>query len=141
MPKSIVELSTWLVSHLCIEVRSTLDWDCTSYGFVHRALHLKHVRATCSWLRSENFYFCSKKPSIVKLPPFFESTHAGMCLEKRAFYRVISGLHASINIHLSAEHIKLGKCPSSMCKCLSLVDGSFFMFYDVILCCNECCWY
>ncbi|XP_057318709.1 ero1-like protein [Microplitis mediator] len=29
----------------------------------------------------------------------------GMCLEKRAFYRVISGLHASINIHLSAKYL------------------------------------
>ncbi|XP_043280284.1 ero1-like protein [Venturia canescens] len=29
----------------------------------------------------------------------------GMCLEKRAFYRVISGLHASINIHLCAKYL------------------------------------
>ncbi|XP_034944457.1 ero1-like protein [Chelonus insularis] len=29
----------------------------------------------------------------------------GMCLEKRAFYRAISGLHASINIHLSAKYL------------------------------------
>ncbi|KAL0275521.1 UNVERIFIED_CONTAM: hypothetical protein PYX00_003345 [Menopon gallinae] len=29
----------------------------------------------------------------------------GMCLEKRAFYRVISGLHASINIHLCANYL------------------------------------
>ncbi|XP_063982903.1 ero1-like protein [Diachasmimorpha longicaudata] len=29
----------------------------------------------------------------------------GMCLEKRAFYRVISGLHASINIHLCAKSL------------------------------------
>lgn len=27
-----------------------------------------------------------------------------MCLEKRAFYRAISGLHSSISIHLCAEH-------------------------------------
>ena len=37
-------------------------------------------------------------PTVVLIP-------AGMCLEKRAFYRVISGLHSSINIHLSAEHV------------------------------------
>ncbi|XP_017784756.1 PREDICTED: uncharacterized protein LOC108568285 isoform X1 [Nicrophorus vespilloides] len=30
---------------------------------------------------------------------------SGMCLEKRTFYRVISGLHASINIHLSAKYL------------------------------------
>lgn len=28
-----------------------------------------------------------------------------MCLEKRAFYRVVSGLHASINIHLCAKYL------------------------------------
>ena len=27
---------------------------------------------------------------------------AGMCLEKRAFFRIISGMHSSINIHLTA---------------------------------------
>lgn len=30
---------------------------------------------------------------------------AGLCLEKRVFYRLISGLHSSINIHLCAEHL------------------------------------
>lgn len=29
-----------------------------------------------------------------------------MCLEKRVFFRAISGLHASINIHLSAKYLK-----------------------------------
>ncbi|KAJ8308145.1 hypothetical protein KUTeg_013019 [Tegillarca granosa] len=33
------------------------------------------------------------------------STCTGMCLEKRAFYRLISGLHTSINIHLSAKYL------------------------------------
>ncbi|XP_021373807.1 ERO1-like protein beta isoform X2 [Mizuhopecten yessoensis] len=28
-----------------------------------------------------------------------------MCLEKRAFYRLISGLHTSINLHLSAKYL------------------------------------
>ena len=28
-----------------------------------------------------------------------------MCLEKRAFYRVISGLHASINVHLCSKYL------------------------------------
>ncbi|KAL3872856.1 hypothetical protein ACJMK2_036043 [Sinanodonta woodiana] len=30
---------------------------------------------------------------------------AGLCLEKRAFYRLISGLHTSINIHLCAQYL------------------------------------
>ncbi|XP_072321414.1 ERO1-like protein alpha [Eucyclogobius newberryi] len=29
----------------------------------------------------------------------------GQCVEKRAFYRLISGLHSSINIHLSARYL------------------------------------
>ncbi|KAK9502276.1 hypothetical protein O3M35_011075 [Rhynocoris fuscipes] len=29
----------------------------------------------------------------------------GLCLEKRVFYRVVSGLHASINIHLSSQFL------------------------------------
>lgn len=37
----------------------------------------------------------------------------GLCLEKRAFYRLISGLHSSINIHLCAKYLlsegKLGQ--------------------------------
>ncbi|NWW42524.1 ERO1A protein, partial [Pedionomus torquatus] len=34
---------------------------------------------------------------------------SGVCVEKRAFYRLISGLHASINIHLSARYLLQGK--------------------------------
>lgn len=33
---------------------------------------------------------------------------AGLCLEKRVFYRLISGLHSSINIHLCAQHLMDG---------------------------------
>ncbi|XP_008335408.1 ERO1-like protein alpha [Cynoglossus semilaevis] len=36
--------------------------------------------------------------------PFY-SWLQGQCVEKRAFYRLISGLHASINIHLSARYL------------------------------------
>lgn len=32
----------------------------------------------------------------------------GLCVEKRAFYRLISGLHASINVHLSARYLLQG---------------------------------
>lgn len=35
----------------------------------------------------------------------FYSWLQGQCVEKRAFYRLISGLHASINIHLSARYL------------------------------------
>ncbi|XP_011306017.1 ero1-like protein isoform X2 [Fopius arisanus] len=42
----------------------------------------------------------------------------GMCLEKRAFYRVVSGLHASINIHLCSKYLL-----SHQDQTLSLVSG------------------
>lgn len=42
---------------------------------------------------------------------FFPLVGAGLCLEKRVFYRLISGLHSSINIHLCAEYLQDGKCP------------------------------
>ncbi|XP_068821707.1 ERO1-like protein alpha isoform X12 [Capricornis sumatraensis] len=35
----------------------------------------------------------------------FYSWLEGLCVEKRAFYRLISGLHASINVHLSARYL------------------------------------
>uniref|UniRef100_UPI00398F091F ERO1-like protein alpha n=1 Tax=Pristiophorus japonicus TaxID=55135 RepID=UPI00398F091F len=35
----------------------------------------------------------------------FYSWLQGLCLEKRSFYRTISGLHTSINIHLSARYL------------------------------------
>jgi Oxidoreductin, endoplasmic reticulum membrane-associated protein involved in disulfide bond formation len=52
-------------------------------------------------------------------PDFSPNSHYGglipsshlqdMCLEKRVFYRVISGLHSSINIHLCAKYLLSGK--------------------------------
>lgn len=39
----------------------------------------------------------------------------GMCLEKRAFYRAISGLHTSINIHLSAQYLLSGMYLCYLC--------------------------
>ncbi|KAM4593174.1 ERO1-like protein alpha [Odontesthes bonariensis] len=35
----------------------------------------------------------------------FHSWLEGQCVEKRAFYRLVSGLHSSINIHLSARYL------------------------------------
>lgn len=35
---------------------------------------------------------------------FLPDTLEGMCLEKRAFYRAISGLHTSITVHLTSQH-------------------------------------
>uniref|UniRef100_A0A3B3DVN9 ERO1-like protein alpha n=1 Tax=Oryzias melastigma TaxID=30732 RepID=A0A3B3DVN9_ORYME len=42
---------------------------------------------------------------LVKRARRFYVRWRGQCVEKRAFYRLISGLHASINIHLSARYL------------------------------------
>ncbi|XP_035741954.1 ero1-like protein [Vespa mandarinia] len=42
----------------------------------------------------------------------------GMCLEKRVFYRVISGLHASINIHLCSKYLLSSQ------DCLNIVSNA-----------------
>lgn len=47
-----------------------------------------------------------KHPPYLKFGlPLTSSELQGMCLEKRVFYRVISGLHTSINTHLSAVYL------------------------------------
>ena len=45
---------------------------------------------------------CFKPPNRA---PFLQDTLEDMCLEKRAFYRVMSGLHSSISIHLCANYL------------------------------------
>uniref|UniRef100_G3Q847 Endoplasmic reticulum oxidoreductase 1 beta n=1 Tax=Gasterosteus aculeatus aculeatus TaxID=481459 RepID=G3Q847_GASAC len=47
---------------------------------------------------------CFKPRSVYRpLNPLVPSR--GLCLEKRVFYRLISGLHSSINIHLCAQYL------------------------------------
>lgn len=42
--------------------------------------------------------------------PYIDSQNVGgLCLEKRVFYRAISGLHTSINVHLSANYLGAAK--------------------------------
>lgn len=48
--------------------------------------------------------FGSKKPG--KVTPMSTNLYNGLCMEQRAFYRLISGMHASINIHLSANYLQ-----------------------------------
>ncbi|ODM99812.1 Ero1-like protein [Orchesella cincta] len=48
------------------------------------------------------------------LGPFGTDSSEEVCIEKRTFYRAISGLHASINTHLSSKYL------------LSDTSGSFF---------------
>uniref|UniRef100_A0A8K9XXX1 Endoplasmic reticulum oxidoreductase 1 beta n=1 Tax=Oncorhynchus mykiss TaxID=8022 RepID=A0A8K9XXX1_ONCMY len=43
--------------------------------------------------------------SCIRAGEGFYNWLEGLCLEKRVFYRLISGLHSSINIHLCAEYL------------------------------------
>ncbi|XP_037500381.1 ero1-like protein isoform X2 [Rhipicephalus sanguineus] len=45
------------------------------------------------------------KPNVGYGPYTTSKNLNAMCLEKRAFYRAISGLHASINVHLCANYL------------------------------------
>lgn len=65
--------------------------------------------------------------SLSRFSPVIE-----MCLEKRAFYRIISGLHASINIHLSAKYLMSGQCQGAT-KCLA-----YFKSNHIHVCCYVC---
>lgn len=50
--------------------------------------------------------FKSKKPQYSAFIPHSDMLSAnGVCLEERVFYRMISGLHSSINIHLCANYL------------------------------------
>ncbi|GAB0094785.1 Ero1-like protein [Sergentomyia squamirostris] len=47
-----------------------------------------------------------KKSPFVPYIPYSElSSNSGTCMEERVFYRLISGLHSSINIHLCANYL------------------------------------
>uniref|UniRef100_A0A8C9RF80 ERO1-like protein alpha n=1 Tax=Scleropages formosus TaxID=113540 RepID=A0A8C9RF80_SCLFO len=45
------------------------------------------------------------KPYTVKRPLNPMVSYTRLCVEKRAFYRLVSGLHTSINVHLSARYL------------------------------------
>lgn len=53
---------------------------------------------------------CFRPKKSFNFNPYIQSAKLNnMCLEERAFYRAISGLHASINIHLSANYLLSNK--------------------------------
>lgn len=54
----------------------------------------------------ENCFLSDKIPNGANGFKFVSySDHSDMCMEQRTFYRLISGLHASINVHLSANFL------------------------------------
>ncbi|XP_050299066.1 ero1-like protein [Anthonomus grandis grandis] len=53
---------------------------------------------------------CFRPKNTFSFNPYIQTaTLNSMCLEERVFYRAISGLHASINIHLSANYLLSNK--------------------------------
>lgn len=74
-----------------------------------------------------------KRNDIVKRvfiqPPFpMILCLSGQCVEKRAFYRLISGLHASINIHLSARYLLDGETQTAA-QALSVSFSHLYSHY------------
>lgn len=61
-------------------------------------------------IQAETYSPLSLNP-LLQLSPVEESEPEGECLEKRVYYKVISGLHASISTHLCYDHLdqKTGK--------------------------------
>ncbi|ERL90554.1 ero1-like protein [Dendroctonus ponderosae] len=53
---------------------------------------------------------CFRPKETFSFNPYIQAAKLNnMCLEERAFYRAVSGLHASINIHLSAKYLLSGR--------------------------------
>ncbi|XP_066137704.1 ero1-like protein [Euwallacea fornicatus] len=53
---------------------------------------------------------CFRPKKSFSFNPYIQTAMLNnMCLEERAFYRAVSGLHASINIHLSANYLLSNK--------------------------------
>lgn len=50
--------------------------------------------------------FGASRPGKEIISHIGKSPYLGLCMEQRAFYRLISGMHASINIHLTAKYLK-----------------------------------
>lgn len=59
-------------------------------------------------LLSVNFNALFRVPRLRFACLFFFFSTTGLCLEKRVFYKLISGLHASINLHLCANYLLEG---------------------------------
>ncbi|XP_036292401.1 ERO1-like protein alpha isoform X3 [Pipistrellus kuhlii] len=70
-------------------------------GAVDESLSEETQKAVLQWTKHDDSSdnFCEADENT------FYSWLEGLCVEKRAFYRLISGLHASINVHLSARYL------------------------------------
>ncbi|NXE21095.1 ERO1B protein, partial [Ardeotis kori] len=65
---------------------------------------LNAVIQTCITEMSRHIHFNTLFP-VFSLSSVCLLSWTGLCLEKRVFYKLISGLHASINLHLCANYL------------------------------------
>jgi len=71
------------------------------------------ARRVWSTIYLENCFASNKSSNKAVLVPFMDmAAKNGVCLEQRVFYRMVSGLHTSINIHLCANFLMSEKRPT-----------------------------
>ena len=109
------EISQWETgsTDICFEDQQGLQEDQSSSFYdleYNREQYTAYKGADASkvWksIYKENCFLPPGMNKSYKLNRIFtESSLAGLCIEKRAFYRLISGLHASISLHI-CEHYK-----------------------------------
>lgn len=58
---------------------------------------------------------------------------SGLCLEKRVFYRLISGLHSSINIHLCAQYLLDGMTRPSQPTIITAITAIFMIIISIFI--------
>lgn len=63
----------------------------------------------------------------------------GLCLEKRVFYKLISGLHASINLHLCANYLLEGNSSlGKIARWNSTISVMCLFFSEIFWCILSC---
>lgn len=109
------ELNTWaltLPGDICFcDPGTQFDSDCETYYDLksnreqYTAYKGKDAQRIWNSVYKEN---CFRPPTNVKSNKltsiFAENKLANLCIEKRAFYRLLSGLHTSISIHLCHKY-------------------------------------
>ncbi|KAM9052653.1 ERO1-like protein beta isoform 6-T6 [Megaptera novaeangliae] len=98
---SFVELCTYYLK-VANNTRELEDCEQASkLGAINSTLSNQSREAFIDWARYDDSqdHFCELDGES------FYTWLEGLCLEKRVFYKLISGLHASINLHLCANYL------------------------------------
>ena len=91
------------------------SFSCTHFSMIVCTSFIDKIWTTCTCCNTHatNSIFVDDNSNTLVIVCMFV---AGLCLEKRAFYRMVSGLHTSINTHLSARYFYPGKFASQGCQ-------------------------